>query len=130
MNWQAMVLLVGAFVVAGIFSWLQHLAYQRTVNRVAAEENRSGVALVTGRGKGRLRGAVVLLVIDRHTKRVTRALAMRGSSVFARFHERPELTGPLASLRDRAGSRMAGKAVDDALDRYKRMTAGQTVSAE
>lgn len=124
MNWQAMVLVVGGFTAAGVFSWLQHLAYQRTVNRVAAEENRSGVALVTGRGKGRLRGAVVLLVIDRHTREVTRALAMNGASVFARFHECPALTGPVASLRERAGSKMAGKAVADALDRYKRIAAG------
>ncbi|MQA10621.1 MAG: transcriptional regulator [Pseudonocardiaceae bacterium] len=124
MNWQAVALLFGGFIVAGLFSWLQHLAYQRTVNRVASEENRSGVVLVTGRGKGKLRGAVVLLVIDRRSRAVTRALAMRGASVFARFREQPELLGPVDGLRERAGSRMAGKAVDDALQRYQRLTAG------
>ncbi|TCP54025.1 DNA-binding transcriptional regulator of glucitol operon [Tamaricihabitans halophyticus] len=124
MSWQAVVLLVGGFVVAGIFSWLQHYAYQRTVNQVATEENRSGVVLVTGRGKGKLRGAVVLLVIDRRGKEVRRALAMRGASVFARFQERPELCGPLDGLADREQSKMLRKAIEDAVANFKRVTAG------
>jgi glucitol operon activator protein len=119
-----MALLVAGFAVAGLFSYRQHLAYQRVVNRVATEENRSGVFLVTGRAKGRLRGAVVLLVIDRRRATITRALAMEGFSVFARFRERPELAGPVTGAEERAGSKAVRKAVHEALGMAARMNAG------
>ena len=125
MTWQAATILVAGFAVAGFFSYRQHARYARVVNQVATEENRSGVLLVSGRAKGALRGAVVLLVVDRRRDAVTRALAMEGASVFARFRERPELTGPLDGLAGRAPSRAIAKAVADALTMVSRLTAGQ-----
>src|SRR5262249_32868502 len=125
MSWQAAAFLVFGFVVAGFFSYRQHMRYARAVNDVATEENRGGALLVTGRAKGKLRGAVVLLVIDRRQESVTRALVMEGASVFARFRERPELTGPLGTLADRASSKAVTKAVADALTMVSRLTAGQ-----
>ncbi|PRX48505.1 glucitol operon activator protein GutM [Prauserella shujinwangii] len=124
MTWQAAALLVAGFVVAGLLSYRQHLAYQRAVNALAAQENRGGMLLVSGRAKGRLRGAVVLLVIDRRRGTVTRAQAMEGSSVFARFRERPDLTGPVAGAEERAGSRLLGRAVHEALGMASRLNAG------
>ncbi|QFU91774.1 transcriptional regulator GutM [Amycolatopsis sp. YIM 10] len=129
MTWQAAAIMVGGFVVAGFFSYRQHLRYARVINQVAAEENRAGVLLVTGRAKGWRRGAVVLLVVDRRQDSVTRALAMEGASVFARFRERPELNGPLGTLAERARSKAVAKAAAEALAMKSRLTAGHRTAA-
>jgi glucitol operon activator protein len=124
MTWQTLVFLLGGFVVAGLLSYRQHLGYQRAVNALATEENRSGVLLVSGRSKGWRRGAIVLLVIDRRRGRVLRARAMEGASVFARFRERPELAGPVEDAEERAESTALGKAVHEALGMASRLNAG------
>ncbi|MGW3963573.1 transcriptional regulator GutM [Amycolatopsis sp. NPDC005003] len=129
MTWQVALFLISGFVVAGYLSYRQHLRYSQVVNTVATEENRRGVLLVTGRAKGKLRGAVVVLVVDRRQNLVTRALAMEGASVFARFRERPELLGPVATVEDRAPSKATAKAVKEALKMVSRLTAGQRVAA-
>jgi len=123
-SWQAVVLILGAFVVAGVLSYRQHLAYQRAVNQLADEENRSGVLLVSGRAKGRLRGAVVLLVIDRSRGEILRARVMEGASVFATFTERPPLVGPVDGAEARAGSTASAKAERDAIVLAGRLNAG------
>lgn len=122
MTWQAVVAIVAVFGLAMLLGWFQHRAYRTTVDRVAAQEHRPGVALVSGRAKGVLRGAVAILVVDRGAQRVVRALVMEGASVFARFREAPELVGPVASAADRARSAARRKAVADALDRSRRLT--------
>lgn len=124
MTWQVLVLLLGAFVVAGLLSYRQHLGYQRAVNDLATEENRSGVLLVSGRAKGWRRGAIVLLVIDRRRGKVLRARAMEGASVFAQFRERPELAGPVEAAEDRASSPALAKAMHEALGMASRLNAG------
>jgi glucitol operon activator protein len=124
MTWQVLVLLLGAFVVAGLLSYRQHLGYQQAVNDLATEENRSGVLLVSGRAKGWRRGAIVLLVIDRRRGTVLRARAMEGASVFARFKERPDLAGPVEAAEDRAGSPALAKAMHQALGMASRLNAG------
>lgn len=129
MSWQTLVFLLGGFVVAGLLSYRQHLGYQRAVNALATEENRSGVLLVSGRSKGWRRGAIVLLVIDRRRGQVLRARAMVGASVFARFRERPELAGPVEAAEGRAESTALGKAVHEALGMASRLNAGAVRSA-
>ncbi|MCP2252294.1 DNA-binding transcriptional regulator of glucitol operon [Prauserella aidingensis] len=129
MTWQAVVLVLGAFVVAGVLSYRQHLAYQSAVNALADDENRSGMLLVSGRAKGRLRGAIVLLVIDRRRGEITRAQAMQGASVFARFTERTELTGPIDGAEERADTAALAKAVREAIGMAGRLNAGGLRSA-
>ncbi|TNC29472.1 transcriptional regulator GutM [Amycolatopsis alkalitolerans] len=129
MSWQVASFLIAGFVVAGFLSYRQHARYAQVVNAVADEENRSGALLVTGRAKGKFRGAVVLLVIDRRRHLVTRALAMEGASVFARFRERPELLGPVGSVESRTASKATAKAVKEALTMASRATAGQRAAA-
>ncbi|RBM20062.1 transcriptional regulator [Prauserella sp. PE36] len=124
MTWQAVLVLVGGFVAAGLLSYRQHLGYQRAVNELATDENRSGMLLVSGRAKGRLRGAIVLLVIDRRRGEVTRAQVMEGVSVFAKFTERPDLAGPVEGAEERAGSKALAKAVAEALKMAARLNAG------
>lgn len=121
MSGSVVLVVVGVFAVAMGLAWLQHRAYRRTVDRVAAQEHRPGVALVSGRAKGALRGAVAVLVIDRGDRRVVRALVMEGASVFARFREAPELTGPVEGAVERARSGVRRRAVADALDRSRRL---------
>jgi glucitol operon activator protein len=124
MTWQAMVLLLGGFVLAGLLSYRQHRGYQRAVNELATAENRGGVLLVSGRSKGWRRGAIVLLVIDRRRGKVLRARAMVGASVFARFSEHPELAGPVEGTEERAVSTALAKAVHEALGMASRLNAG------
>ncbi|MPY57627.1 transcriptional regulator GutM [Streptomyces spongiae] len=119
-------LLLGGFVLSLLASMAQHRYYMRTVNRLAAQEHRAGVTLVSGRATGRFRGAVVLLVVRRSDKVVERALVMQGASVLARFHERPQLTGELATAPSRAPSAVTARAVEDARDRFRRMQSGAT----
>lgn len=124
MTWQGLLLVLGAFALAGLLTYRQHQGYARAVNDLATEENRSGVLLVSGRSKGWRRGAVVLLVIDRRRGRVLRARAMEGASVFAKFRERPELAGPVEAAEERAGSTALSKAVHEALGMASRLNAG------
>lgn len=110
-----LVVLFVALVLAGVLSYRQHLGYQRAVNDLATAENRSGVLLVSGRAKGRLRGAIAVLVIDRRRGEVLRAMAMQGRSVFAHFRDCPVLVGPVAGVAERAESPALSKAVTEAL---------------
>lgn len=119
-------LLLGGFVLSLLASMAQHRYYMRTVNRLAAQEHRAGVTLVSGRATGRFRGAVVLLVVRRSDKVVERALVMQGASVLARFRERRQLTGELATAPSRAPSAVTARAVEDARDRFRRMQSGAT----
>ncbi|MFF9778555.1 transcriptional regulator GutM [Streptomyces sp. NPDC013978] len=120
-------LLLGGFVLSLLASMGQHRYYMRTVNKLAGQEHRAGVTLVSGRATGRLRGAVVLLLVRRSDSVVERALVMQGASVLARFRERPQLTGKLSTASSRAGSTAMARAVEDARDRYRRMQSGATV---
>jgi glucitol operon activator protein len=129
MTWQTAILLVAAFVIAGILSYRQHLSYQRAVNDLATAENRSGTLLVSGRAKGWRRGAIVLLVIDRRRGTVIRARAMEGVSVFARFTERPDLTGPIEAAETRTHSKPLAKAIHQALGMASRLNAGAVKTA-
>jgi DNA-binding transcriptional regulator of glucitol operon len=115
-------LLLGALVLSGVFSWLQHRAYLRSTNLLADEyRGMSDAVLVSGRGKGRIRGAVVLLVIDVRVKKIIAAKAMVGSSILARFHDRPELLGSVSSAADRAGDKHTAQAVVGAIAQYNAM---------
>ena len=92
----------------------QHRYYTRTVRRLAREHDEPGCMLVSGRGKGRVRGAIAVLVLNRHDEVIRAAAVMEGATVLARFKERPDWVG-LAAGDDlpRCSPRLA-KAVADA----------------
>lgn len=121
-------LLLAGFVASMAASALQHRYYLRTVNRLAAREHRAGLTLISGRATGRLRGTVVLLLVRSADDVVEGAQVMQGASVFARFRERPELAGPLATAPARAPGKALSRAVEDARDRYHRMNAGRAAA--
>jgi glucitol operon activator protein len=70
--------------------------------------------LVSGRGKGRVRGAIAVLVLDKQSEVIRAAAVMEGASVLARFKARPDWVG-LSAREDlpRCSPRLA-KAVADA----------------
>ncbi len=114
------VLLLAALILSGLLSWLQHRAYSNATRRISEQfKGSKDAVLVSGRGKGRLRGAVVLFVIDTRTKQILAAEAMVGASVLARFHERPELLGALSSVVERAGDKHLAGAAQYAIEQYK-----------
>ena len=121
-GWFALILIV-ALVLSGALSLLQHSTYSRAAQRMTrAFAGEPDLFLVSGRGKGWLRGAVVLLVIDQRQRRIVAAEAMVGISVFARFHGRPDIIGPMADVLERVGDRVKDRklrdAVQYALDNY------------
>lgn len=117
-GWFALILIV-ALLLSGALSLLQHFTYSRAAQRMTrAFAGERDMFLVSGRGRGFLRGAVVLLVIDRRERRVVAAEAMVGGTVFARFRGRPQLIGPLEGVQDRAPRGKLRDAVQYALDNY------------
>jgi DNA-binding transcriptional regulator of glucitol operon len=121
-NTEFALLLGGALVLGALLSWAQQKAYARTVRRMADEYSGQPVALVSGRGKGFGRGAIVVLAVDERSKRVVAAQAMKGSTVFARFRPRPDLLGPLSNATSRVHSALMGKALQEAQKQYKQLS--------
>lgn len=114
-----LILLVALVLGAGSTLY-QHRTYQNATRRMGlAFRGAKNHFLVSGRGKSILRGAIVLLVVDRTTRSVVAAEAMIGSTVLARFRPRPELLGPLATAPSRAKDPMLLKAVEYATSQYE-----------
>ncbi len=91
-------IMLGAVSLTGVSAFAQHRYYARTVRRLARAHDEPGCVLVSGRGKGRIRGAVAVLVLRAHDEQVKAAAVMEGATVFARFRERPDWVG--LSARD------------------------------
>jgi glucitol operon activator protein len=115
------IILLSALVLSGLLSLLQQRAYSKATQRMAdAYKDAFGSTLVSGRGKGWGRGAVVLLVIDSLTRQVIAAEAMVGVSVLSRFRPRPKLLGSVSGLVARAGTdKKLAQALEYALQQYK-----------
>jgi glucitol operon activator protein len=111
-------LLIIGLVGSMVLSFFQHRYYTKTVQRLIREGQDPDATLVSGRHKGKLRGAVALLIVGPGPDPVIeRAAIMVGASVMARFHDRPELVGPLSALPGR-GDNASTKAVGDAIANY------------
>ncbi|ATH97331.1 transcriptional regulator GutM [Dermabacter jinjuensis] len=114
-EWLFPVLLLLAFVISAILTLLQQRRYTREINAAAQASTGPHDVLVTGRGRGVSRGAIVIFVVDRSEGCITRASAMVGSTVFARFRAFPTLLGPTAGAQERANGKHLKKAVAAAL---------------
>ena len=119
MNTGFAVILISALLLSVLLSLLQHRTYNNAAQRMTrAFAGEKDFYLVSGRGKGFTRGALVLLVIDAATQRIVAAEAMVGVTIFARFRGRPDLIGPLAGAPSRANERRLKEAVEYALQQY------------
>lgn len=119
MEWLLPILLLTALLLSVGLSVWQTKRYTADVNRLALAHQGPGRQLVSGRGKGRLRGAVVVLVVDAGTREVLDASVMTGATVAARLRPAPALVGPLDSINERTTDTMVQRAVADALTRLK-----------
>jgi DNA-binding transcriptional regulator of glucitol operon len=116
MGWQFPAILIGAMVLSIVLSLWQHRKYINVVNQMARENAGRQLRLVSGRAKGRLRGAIVVLLVDPAAGEIVDARAMIGATIFARLHPAPELIGPVAGLAERVGdNKKVRKAAEAAL---------------
>ena len=122
MSYEFALFLGGALVLGSLLSWAQHRAYSATVRRLAKQFDGQAVSLVSGRGKGLGRGAVVVLAVDEHSKKIVAAQTMKGATVFARFRPCPELVGPLSTAVSRTNSAPVGKALGEAQNQYTQLS--------
>jgi DNA-binding transcriptional regulator of glucitol operon len=90
-------LLFAALILTTFTAIAQHRYYVRTLRRLVREHNHAGYALVSGSAKGRFRGAVAVLVLRTEDETIAAAAVMEGSSVLARFKDRPDWVGLSAS---------------------------------
>ena len=97
-NNQIFVAMFAAVSLTALSAFAQHKYYARTVRRLAAAHNRPGCVLVSGRGKRRLRGAIVVMVLRTDDEQIQAAAVMEGSTVLARFKDRDDWVG--RSARD------------------------------
>lgn len=115
-------ILLGILTFSTAGSYLQHRYYLRVVDRLAKQYGGSGHALVSGIRKGRLRGAVAVLVLSRGSPgRVERAMVMEGTTLFARFRDRADLTGVLTDEQLATCSQTVRGAVQDAMARGRKV---------
>lgn len=119
MEWQFALYLFAAMILSIPLTWLQTRRYTRAVREMAAAHDDRSKILVSGRGRGKLRGAVAMLVIDAATRTIVEARVMAGASVFARIRRAHELEGPLEEATARAGDRMTAKALTQAAEQFE-----------
>ncbi len=113
--WQFAAILLAALVIGIVSSLWQHRRYIAEVNKLAKAYAGRDLRLVSGRSKGRLQGAIVVLVLDPATMEVVDASAMVGATIFSRLKPAPELRGPVATLAERAANKHVQKAAASAL---------------
>lgn len=109
--------------IVGTYYQMSH--YRRILSGVAREGGEGYVGV--GNAKGRLGKGVILILVSDAGGSVTRALGMRGRTVFARFGEVPELVGlHIDDLREEgdegpldAGIRHAARRAVEQIDRIK-----------
>ena len=130
MTWEFAAILLGALVLTGATSWWQTRRFAQGINDMATRHRAEGRHLVTGRCKGRTKGAVVALVVDAASNQVVAAKKMTGATALAHLKPAEELVGPLETVTQRAGDKVTSAAVEDALARLQQLLSRRrTVSA-
>lgn len=113
-----LILLAALLAVVGV-AVLQTKSYQRAVSRLQRQyAGRSGLFLVSGRGKGLLRGAIVVAVVTASGE-IIDAEAMVGSTAFARFRRRPDLHGTIGAVIERTEQKWLRKALEQAQEQFQ-----------
>lgn len=124
-------LFLAVLMLSMLGSFLQHRYYLKLVNSLAGEYRSSEYVLASGLRKGRMRGAIAVLVLRRdNVDVIEKAMVMSGATLLARFHERTELTGRIDESR-LAGCKPAVRgAIEDALARGRRAAGEAAAAAE
>ncbi len=119
MGWEFAFFLIGALVLSTMLGMWQQGRYARSVNKMVGEHRGPDRLLVTGRGLGKLKGTIVMLVVDDPNDEVVAARMLRGSTIFAKAKVAPALIGPVATLAERATDKQTRKAVEMALTQLR-----------
>jgi glucitol operon activator protein len=109
--------------IAGTYYQVSH--YRKILGRVASEGGEGYVGV--GNAKGRFGKGVILILVSDAEGTITKALKMRGRTVFARFEEARDLVGfHLDELRDEkregpydAGTMLATRRAIQQIDKIK-----------
>lgn len=121
-DWRFPALLIAAMMLGIGLTYLQHRAYTRELNRALSQASGETKMLVSGRGRSFRGGAIAILIVDVVSQQIVWASLMSGVSVFARFHEQPELIGPVSGAADRVRGKQVVAAVEMALAQAHRPT--------
>lgn len=119
MGWEFAAYLVAAMLLGLVLAYFQQRHYSGEIGRLALANNSPSKSLVSGRNKGRVRGAVVILVVDRTTRKIVAARTMTGATSFARFKDAPELLGSVQGVAERASSKKVAEAAAEAIAQLK-----------
>ncbi len=130
-SWKFVLVVFVALALTAASALAQHRYYVRTLRRLARAHNQPGRALVSGRARSRLRGAIAVLVVRTSDGVIEAASVMEGASVLARFTDRPDWVGlpargelPRSSPRVLAAVRDACSRVPGGLPTLRRPKAG------
>lgn len=115
LDWRFPAILVAAMMLGLLLTWVQMRSYNAELNRALRAVRGEHLVLVSGRGRSIGGGAIVIAIIDVAARRIIRARALAGRSVFARFHDAPGLVGDLDGAVDRVRGRQLRAAVEMAL---------------
>ena len=115
LDWRFPAILVAAMMLGLLLTWVQMRSYNAELNRALRAVRGEHLVLVSGRGRSIGGGAIVIAIIDVAARRIIRARALAGRSVFARFHDSPGLVGDLDGAVDRVRGRQLRAAVEMAL---------------
>ncbi len=129
MEWQFALYLFAAMILGVPLTWLQTRRYTRAVREMAAGHQDPSNILVSGRGRGKIRGAVVMLVIDAATRTIIEARVMAGASVFAPVRRDHEIEGPVDDAVTRTADKMVARGIAQAVDQFDVVLAARAKSA-
>ncbi|WP_130864763.1 transcriptional regulator GutM [Acidipropionibacterium timonense] len=118
-DWLFALLLFVGMSLGAWFTIQQQRAYQKELNRVLRTSAGDELMMVSGRGRSFKGGAIAILVVNVATGRIVRASAMSGLTVFARFHDMPELVGPMDDATGRVKRKRLRDAISMALAQVK-----------
>ncbi len=133
--WSLLLLALGVLWLAQIAGTYYQVSHYRKVLSQITQEGGKGYVGV-GNAKARFgKGVILILVVDEDGW-VTKALKMRGATVFARFEEDPDLLGSsIDELRDerwgegrKKGVALAARRAVEQIDRIKKEKAEDAVS--
>lgn len=114
-DWRFPAILIAAMLLGVALTWIQMRAYNVELRKAQKVMRGEHLMLVSGRGRSMASGAILLAIVDTVTRQIVWARAMAGSTVFARFRDRPELLGPVDAAADRVRDRQLKAAVTMAL---------------
>lgn len=91
-NWQWAILAWGClWALQGVGVWFQMRGYTKLVNQLKTEHNSGFIG--TGHSPSRLKGGAIAIVVTSPDLVISKAIAMSGFTIMAKFKNIPDLEG-------------------------------------